>query len=165
MLKLCLTVLTGCVIASTVIAGVNRLSDSKRVLHKEVKNTMDPAPVCAAEPQVPVIRSAVVDKPVTVTEEDLLSSYSGPLTPAVGEPLVWLSENIDAWKGWSVTGYSWGGFTEQYNPWRFKIGLIGDELEISRKYAIDAGEKPVHEPWEELVEQKPMVGFSFTVTF
>jgi hypothetical protein len=79
--------------------------------------------------------------------------------------MVWAAENVDNWQGWSLTGYSWGGLTEQYNPWRVKVGLIGSEFDISRKHAIDAGEDTVYEPWEEQVNQDPVFGVSFMVEF
>lgn len=87
----------------------------------------------------------------------------GPLPEILGEPLMWTVKHGDAWKGWSLTGYSWGGLTEDFRPWRFKIGMVNGEWEMNRKANLENWSDFMD--WEEQIDQKPVFGISYTIIF
>lgn len=45
---------------------------------------------------------------------------------------LWMAQNINKAEGWSLTGYSWVGTDSQFRRYRWKVGLIGGELEYTR---------------------------------
>ena len=95
-----------------------------------------------------------------------LKKYRGPLPEVVAAPVTFVADNWTKWEGWSLTGYSWAGLTSGYNGWRFKIGEVSGEMDMSRKHEYDT-ERDVRpfEDWESQIDSKPIFGFSFVVEF
>ena len=111
-----------------------------------------------------IAKTILDEEPEEVTEVKPVALKS-PLSPVLGEPIKWASGNIDKWAGWSLTGYSWGGLTSDFNPWRFKVGMVGGEWEVDRLYKIQSGEiHPITE-WERQMDERSIFGVSFTITF
>lgn len=93
--------------------------------------------------------------------------YRGPLPEVIGEPIKWIVNNADKWQGWSLTGYSWGGVTkETHNPWRFKVGVVNGEWEMSRmQQKEDLRQWNEFQDWERQIRKDPVFGISFTILF
>ena len=126
----------------------------------EVEVTIIPAP----DKEPIIITEAVKDEVVHSTVK--IDSPKGPLPASIGEPIKWVSKNLDCWKGWSLTGYSWGGLTEKYNPWRFKVGIVNGEWEASRlKWIADNEKWAEFRRYEMETDNNAVFGISFTVMF
>lgn len=164
MRKLLLIVVTICVVVSLTVAA-------EHVTVETEFPTVTPPVLVPGIPTL-VTTPVLVPTPIpdAVEDEDIPEEvepvpHRGPAPEVIGEPLLWVARNVDRWKGWSLTGYSWGGLTSDYNPWRFKLGIVNAEWEVSRKMAIDSGDWTEFAEWQRQIQREGVLGFSFTITF
>lgn len=126
----------------------------------DIEVTISPPP----EDDVPIDVTAIKDE--DIAPDVNIDEPKGPLPAAIGEPVKWAARNLDCWKGWSLTGYSWGGLTARYNPWRFKIGMVSGEWEASRqKWMADNERWTDFRRYETRFNDDIIFGISFTVRF
>jgi len=89
--------------------------------------------------------------------------------PAWGRAIEWTVNNIDKARGWSLTGFSKAGLSEDFNPWYLKIGFIGGRLAFARETDYVENERyRYYADWErgEYIHNREMIlGFHLVVTF
>ena len=89
-----------------------------------------PTPVTISPPpkeELAVIVPEPVDNKPTYTLAEVeaeLVRFQGMIPRVIGEGIKKIVNNLDRWKGWSLSGHSWGGLSKDYNPWRVKVGII-----------------------------------------
>lgn len=122
-----------------------------------------------------VIPQIILDKVEDGGEEDdrfdeldrfsEMHSRKGPMPQIIGEPIKWVVRNMDKWRGWSLTGYSWGGLTKDFKPWRFKLGIVNGEWEAERQQYITEADWAHFAEWERQIDTTLVIGFSVTIIF
>lgn len=125
-------------------------------------------PIDHSDKQDSLVKTLVEDEKRGELSFDCLDDVpaKGPLPETIGEPMKWIVENSDKWRGWSLTGYSWGGLSEDLNPWRVKVGMINGDINASRKYNYDMDRDMQHfAEWERQMERAPVLGVSIIITF
>jgi len=76
------------------------------------------------KPKVDVERTAKINKLLEDFEPPKEVKHDTPVTKSID----WLVNNVNKPDGWSLTGYSMLRLTEDYNPFRIKLGIIDGEM-------------------------------------
>ncbi len=133
------------------------------VVTRESRPAAKEVVVVAVVVETPATKEAVVVTEIPKPPKAV--QPGGPLSAAIGKPIVWITDNAVRADGWQLSGYSWVGLDKNFNPWRFKIGIVSGEMELSKPKYDPSFAIHRHRDHDDPAERGIGFGFFFSKDF